>query len=1803
MAVQKRSRLALHEPLFLGIVLLCFHPDTGVRVWAQTSIQNAHTPIDVSKMSALNQILADVFEQLRSIYGTKLRFPDRAPLWPISSNEDHLWSGLVCVCSNIRLDSAKVLLDAVVPDADRLLVVAFTRTNAPSQQCFWDRLRFFNLVCNATDCAWLSSTSCTVDMRETVFRSIAFSDAVKDACSATAHSAPLAGVPFAASADKRTDTDETLGRVHAFCQWLAVFLMRTPRVARSLSEPDQGIQQHAAVSYAWVSDHVRMLTRKASSDWSPPSKDALAAPLLELMDSFLSTTGLTDAVLGFLLRENSPKIESELLDFVISCIHADVSVVEWLESETAALSAPDQRIQTHDSICPSALNTIIPQLLPLSFTSAINSGAISASNPATDPGQDIADAPFNVLLAEGTRSILILASECAPLSLGIDTMLQLLIFNDRDVQACAERIFASSSKSLSLEDAIVAHARSDVQGFFSKLFSVLALFKQSCAVPTDCLVSSHGVLRLLSGLRTVVFGPAPSVASKGSAANGMHTGRLYPLQTEDAHLRFWLHSFLAIYAILNAAVHWAKQSRHHSREIKQLVSQTVGLLRSFFSVHPLLINDSNRHEVASDWCHETVQALLPWTKTTDVDLGRQSLSLVIDMLELASSVDAVFDPTIARRVYGLGSLSHHMDESQSMIFALWVSQQERLQQHAAEQRQFEQSYHDQQQQQQQQQHHSLHLPDAIPMPNQPPRLDPAAFLSGHRDHAAGGQANSWGNLDNDDLALTSSASPDAPCPTHGTAANIAAPDSASSTALHTPLPPKPRPIGAPTIPSRIAFASGKATLIGSVAKPSAAARKATGYASTGKVSKLAQLRAEVAQETRRTAVMRPIMPRRQPTSGDSVTTTELRSGPVGTAAGTRPVQDREKSPEPEHRTIKLIDVGVKPSSTRQGRLIQTSATMGSEPKPIGYIKDLFRAVLSWDMDSSTSKRPPHLISTKLDKVADTFDNAKDYARTFEPLLVMECWEQFVQAREQLNTGDSIATLLSTITMVDDMHEITFTASPNDVKLQQWAEHAVLALREPAANVSLLGRVVSIGYKGGESVIVCSAYLKNRPKVVPHLRLSSKWLALQVFSLVTTLREYQSILSLPTIPLSREILQPIQSKPPAPDKSKVAEYQRTLKVNVPQATAIAAAIEQRSGFVLIQGPPGTGKTKTILGLIGALQRTSTPISIPGASTSGPTAIGLNAIGNHGFANGQRGLMQPSLASLPSPSKRRLLCCAPSNAAIDEIVRRLKEGILNAKGQMFQPKIPQRASTRDGPVKSRAGESESLGTDAANADQDFTRRFQEIGARLAALHKLVGEESSAKDESSADLDRAKRNLRVKILAEADVVLTTLSGAGHDLFADTKNASLRRYDEVVIIDEACQSVELSCLIPLRYGATKCIMVGDPNQLPPTVVSQLAQDYSYEQSLFQRLMKSCKESIHLLSIQYRMHPHISQFPSEYFYNSELKDADGLDKTCAAVWHNTQLFAPYRLLDLHQGREQTGYGKSLFNTEEALACVLLVKKLCAAFPNLQFGSRIGIITFYKLQVRKLKDVFVAHFGRAILDAIDINTVDGFQGQEKDIIILSCVRASKDRGVGFISDVRRMNVALTRARHSLIILGNVASLGTNLVWRELINNAKDRNMCLKITSGDLHVSGKHDFTNLVGPDAGQSSSKENKNSAREPPKTRNKQIGNDGEDRTGRSRQGDGGNAGSNGNENRSRNSDRHASGSRGRQDRSASRARASREAAPQRERTKTVTAANRTQRQAQRPRRTAWLRNTTREIRNGQDRTSDLMLAQRQQC
>ena len=260
-----------------------------------------------------------------------------------------------------------------------------------------------------------------------------------------------------------------------------------------------------------------------------------------------------------------------------------------------------------------------------------------------------------------------------------------------------------------------------------------------------------------------------------------------------------------------------------------------------------------------------------------------------------------------------------------------------------------------------------------------------------------------------------------------------------------------------------------------------------------------------------------------------------------------------------------------------------------------------------------------------------------------------------------------------------------------------------------------------------------------------------------------------------------------------------------------------------------------------------------------------------------------------------------------------------------------------------------------------------------------------------------------------------------------------------DVVIIDEASQATIPSILIPIAK-ARRFILAGDHKQLPPTIISEKAGDL--EKTLFEELIKMYPSKSQLLNIQYRMNSLLMKFPNKEFYNNSLKSDSSVDY----ITINDILGSEYdekALLFIDTSNVSDNKENHLKDSKSIINRLEADISVSVANDYLQAGidvEDIGIISPYADQVKLIQ-------GKT---PVEVKTVDGFQGREKEIIIISTVRSNNNGNIGFLNDLRRLNVAITRAKRKLIIIGNKNTLRTNPTYARLIEFVEDENLLIKI---------------------------------------------------------------------------------------------------------------------------------------------------------
>ena len=427
------------------------------------------------------------------------------------------------------------------------------------------------------------------------------------------------------------------------------------------------------------------------------------------------------------------------------------------------------------------------------------------------------------------------------------------------------------------------------------------------------------------------------------------------------------------------------------------------------------------------------------------------------------------------------------------------------------------------------------------------------------------------------------------------------------------------------------------------------------------------------------------------------------------------------------------------------------------------------------------------------------------------------------------------------------------------------------------------------------------------------------------------------------------------------------------LNTSQNTAVQA-IASSLDVTIIHGPPGTGKTTTLVHAVKKLVERENTILMTAPSN---TAVDL---------------LTERLAS------QGLRVVRVGN------VSRVDETIIRHTLDMQLSEHPESKNIKK--VKIQAAE-------ARRKAKRFRRNFgKEEYDERKSLYKEAG-------ELSAWAKQLEDRLINQLLDSAQVITCTLVGSVNKVLE-------KRKFRTVIIDEAAQALEPACWIPITK-ASRVVLTGDPFQLPPTVKSRLAEKQGFNITLIEKALKRLKKP-YLLNVQYRMHEIIMGFSNQQFYNNQLKAAEAVKQHSLDIPMNT----PLNFIDTagcgFEEEVQEAY-QSKFNPDEFQILCEHLYQLVEAHQTQPIPS-IAIISPYREQVLYMKKMIGEDPILSDLP-IAINTIDGFQGQEKAVVYISLVRSNEKGDIGFLSDTRRMNVAMTRARKQLIIVGDSATIGNH----------------------------------------------------------------------------------------------------------------------------------------------------------------------------
>jgi len=505
----------------------------------------------------------------------------------------------------------------------------------------------------------------------------------------------------------------------------------------------------------------------------------------------------------------------------------------------------------------------------------------------------------------------------------------------------------------------------------------------------------------------------------------------------------------------------------------------------------------------------------------------------------------------------------------------------------------------------------------------------------------------------------------------------------------------------------------------------------------------------------------------------------------------------------------------------------------------------------------------------------------------------------------------------------------------------------------------------------------------------------------------------------------------EGKSEYPEEVILGKGKNTLKVkeeeikpfnenlNEYQIEAVKRAIGSEPLF-LIHGPPGTGKTTTLVEVIEQLVKNKKLQVLA-------TADSNTAVDNLMERLIKRGLEVVRLGHPARVSKELIehtldykVQHHPDYEKIKEIEKKIDE-LKERQADHLKPTPQWRRGLSDKQIMELARQNKK------------TR-----GIKLSKL-KSMAKWLELQEEIKKLIEERKKienQIVDKILSTSQVVLATNSTSGNEFLEN-------RTFPVLVLDEAGQAVEPSALIPL-IKAKKVIMAGDHKQLPPTVLHPEAKDLSY--TMFERFMELYPEASYMLRIQYRMNDLIKEFSSKEFYGGGLISHESVKNIKLSEITNKKSEnpalddTPIVFIDT-EGKflEKTKHGSfSKYNPEEAK----LVKKLVEELKEIGVPAKdIGVITPYKDHEDYLKE---------LLPDVEVKTVDGFQGREKEVIIISLVRSNPDEEIGFLEDLRRLNVALTRAKRKLILVGDAKTLSSHKVYRKLIDYIKEKGKYLTL---------------------------------------------------------------------------------------------------------------------------------------------------------
>ncbi|KAN0039852.1 hypothetical protein ACTA71_007089 [Dictyostelium dimigraforme] len=474
-----------------------------------------------------------------------------------------------------------------------------------------------------------------------------------------------------------------------------------------------------------------------------------------------------------------------------------------------------------------------------------------------------------------------------------------------------------------------------------------------------------------------------------------------------------------------------------------------------------------------------------------------------------------------------------------------------------------------------------------------------------------------------------------------------------------------------------------------------------------------------------------------------------------------------------------------------------------------------------------------------------------------------------------------------------------------------------------------------------------------------------------------------------------------------NKDKLEQSLINKGLNQSQKEAISFSLSSND-IACIHGPPGTGKTTTVVEFIVQLVK----------------------------------------------SGKKVLACGPSNLSVDNMLEKLLEYNNSGDGILINP-------TRIGHPTRILPQLLKHTLDHKTKNSEGGQIIKGIKEEIKSLSKQSSSDRRIIKELRIDLKNREKSLIQQVIKNSNVILSTNTGA-----SDSSLKDIDSFDWVVI-DECAQALEASCWIPIQKG-NKLLLAGDHQQLPPTIHSMEAAKMGLSVTLFERIIKQYGDQVsRLLNVQYRMNHKIMDWSSNEFYNSKMvadkSVSNHLLTTDSKIRHTLTTTCPLLMIDTSgcdMEESQDDEGESKFNNGEVIVVKRHIEKLieCGVKSN-----DIGVITPYNGQVKLLKSYLSKNY-----PSMEIGTVDGFQGREKDVIIISMVRSNTDapHKVGFLTEDRRTNVAITRARKHVVVVCDTDTISSHEPLKRMVDYFKTNGLfrsALEYTENEFLPSDTDDW--------------------------------------------------------------------------------------------------------------------------------------------